>query len=136
MSKPDTGQISDRVVCSNLEQELLTIEYFYYRMDLEIETLLRLNHGPLSERDGNIQQLLNNQSVEDAVLGLKDYPQSPTLPAPPKYVRDFEINSVNEAEESRKEALIVRGSDIGDLPTEYEVIGLQQDEIPVIGELK
>ena len=49
---------------------------------------------------------------------------------------DKRVDSTNEVPASsgiELQKITVRGDDIGDLPTEYDVNGLEQHELPVIG---
>ncbi len=98
-------------------------------LELEIETLLHLKHnGPLNDREDSIQQLLSHQSVED-ITCIGVFGNSSSVGKDLDYVG----NRHCETEAGDGENVVtVRGLDI---PTEYEVVGLRADEIPVIGEL-
>jgi hypothetical protein len=93
-------------------------------IDLEIETLLdrhpqRDYEVPFEALHARLASLKLRQDAKD----LKEY-----------YNFDSsEDEDRQSADESDERVVVVNGEEIGDLPTEYEIRDLRQNELPVIG---
>ena len=101
--------------------------------ELDISTLLHGSNG----RQGDSVQAVFNKSTFDIELSRAEAKDAlaPEIKRPKNCIEHLSRleNEDNEDKRTEDQSHVVRGEDIGDLPTEYVVRGLNRDEMPVIG---
>ena len=101
-------------------------------VELEIQTLLHAGQSNLITND-SVSSVITPRFHKDLVETRRSK-ASVEKGFQRQHSSDSE-SSQSSSDVSEQEAIAVNGADIGDLPTQYTVTGLQRNEIPVIGNL-